>query len=536
MSRTTGNRRSKEDLEKYKSEARASKFTLVEQTDFRGSDELLEKMKDYERSYREGRPVITDEEWDRLVKETGYVESLDQVVAPSGRRWMKMSSPLVSLRKVCDFDGIKSVFDRGGEFIVAPKLDGLTFDAFYVINESGSLDLHSIGTRGDGLNSLIVHDGALDHVIKEWLPESIDKETTDLLSERGCVINGRFELRGEALIDKYEYAEENHIPLDNLVPRTVVSGIFNRKVSYSLSSILTRLHEEQGYVLQSYEEIEDHIYEGLWDGTSKETKSLLSKFGIVSRSTDIDSIVVVGVQDPVEFYEIPELKVYVRERAGGVIRGFDMDRDKGKARFERLYFVSFSVSSEDGNIDDPDLIRSIPGVKYIGDVEDFEDVYTVTDSIEEAVACIDNLYGTEWTQRDFNKERLKLTCRFALDGVVIKPVGSNSETQKVRPVVKNGKVVVPNKPADQVAVKLETDPVRTRILKINKKTTSLGNVTVTAEIEPTVVEGGATVSNVNLHNEGWLSLPENSWIKEGAECELRMSMDIIPILSPIKSK
>lgn len=523
LERTTGKRRAPEELERFKEEARRSKFILVDQPNFKGSPELLQKMQDYERLYREGRPAISDEEWDELVKKTGYIESLDQVVSPSGRKWMKMGAPLVSLGKIEKIDDLKKMF-TGEKMIVAPKLDGLTFTAFYKYKD-GELFLDAIGTRGDGLNSLIVHDDALHFVRKHWLPFKIDRKAADFLRSKGCIIDGRFELRGEAVIDKYEYCRLNDIDIDTLVPRTIAAGMLNRKSSYSVDSILNKVWLGSGKNLIETKDIYKN-YDRIWKETNKDIKKMLSNFNIVNRKTDIDSIVVVKS-------ERDGLTAFVRDRKTGKIRDFE-NRDKGKARYEDLYFISFSVASKDGNIDRPDIIRRIPGAMYIGDVEDFKDMYTVTDKFEEAVRVIDNIYGTNYGVRDYSKERMKNTSRFALDGCVIKPLNSNSETQKVDPTSKNGKMIVPNKPKDQVAIKLPTDPSRTRILKIIKRRTKLGNVTVSAEIEPTVVEGGATVKSVNLHNEEWLSLPENSWIKEGAECNLRMSMDIIPILSPLE--
>ena len=92
----------------------------------------------------------------------------------------------------------------------------------------------------------------------------------------------------------------------------------------------------------------------------------------------------------------------------------------------------------------------------------------------------------------------------------------------------NGQIVVPKYPADQLAVKLETDPVTTKILKIIQKETNLKNKTVSAELVPTLVESGAIVNTVNLHNPNYLELNKD-WIYEGAEVDLIMSGDIIPV-------
>jgi NAD-dependent DNA ligase len=130
----TGLRRSNDELKVYKQKKIDTKYTLKKQEHFVGSDELLKNMQLYEKAYREGKPIITDEEWDKLVKQTGYEESLDEVVSPDGRTWIKMKAPLPSLKKIVNMEDLKSFinqFPNGQKFIVEPKLDGLTWDAIY---------------------------------------------------------------------------------------------------------------------------------------------------------------------------------------------------------------------------------------------------------------------------------------------------------------------------------------------------------------------------------------------------------------------
>jgi len=155
--RVVGNRRDEKALEEYKKEQITLKFKLIEQPNFKGSKELLEYMQYCERAYRSGNPVISDEEWDRLVKETGYVESLDQVVSPDGRQWVKMKTPLLSLAKADSVEGFRkfaSRFPEGQKFVVSPKLDGLTFNAVFSEVEDGSFVREHVTTRGDGINGL----------------------------------------------------------------------------------------------------------------------------------------------------------------------------------------------------------------------------------------------------------------------------------------------------------------------------------------------------------------------------------------------
>lgn len=525
MEQLTGRRRSEEELEKYKSDRINTKFRLKEQTVFRGSPELLSEMQRFERSYREGRPLITDEEWDRLVKETGYEESLDEIVSPNGRNWVRMRSPLPSLGKITSIPDLVKYhegFPEGQKFVMQPKLDGLTFNAIYLESECGEFNLYSVTTRGDGINGLKLHPNALKGVELLGLPYSIPESDIPVLRTMGAVLENRIEIRGEAVIDKEKYFAENDIEnRDQFVPRSIAAGIFNSMEASNfnyLGSVLAG--SEADYVTPERCEEE-------WLRTNKETRKFISRYGLLNGRANKEAYdAVVAFTDVLNSESYPEL--FGKKDGRWVCV---KDNHRGKLRKDHLYFVTFSASSEDGNVDNPALLSVLDGFIYVGTIPDFKGIFKITDSLEELIAGVDKFYGTKNGVRDFDLPRFKTSSRFPCDGVVIKPIGSNIRTQEMTPKEVRGQLVVPKYPKDQVAVKLETDPVRTRIVKLNYKTTGLGNTTVSAEVEPVVAEGGALIRSVNLHNPNWLALPENSWIKEGAECCLRLSMDIIPIIS-----
>ena len=522
--RVVGNRRDEKALEEYKKEQITLKFKLIEQPNFKGSKELLEYMQYCERAYRSGNPVISDEEWDRLVKETGYVESLDQVVSPDGRQWVKMKTPLLSLAKADSVEGFRkfaSRFPEGQKFVVSPKLDGLTFNAVFSEVEDGSFVREHVTTRGDGINGLKLHKDALEGVEVFGLPDYISKEVADELREAGCVIDNVIEVRGEAVIDRFRYCEENGLDPKSLVARSVAAGIFNRKQPCNEVYLAEALSKEHSVV---YEGADSSEFDSAWASVTKAGKSLASSAGLVSKSSPYDAVLSVSSESG--------KSLYVRYKEGGQWVRLQDAPYKGAVRKEHLWFITFGISTYRGNVDDRSLIEKVPGLIYVNSIEDFKDVCSDSATVDEAVKCIDAMYGTVEGVRDYSLVRVKSTLRFSCDGVVVKPVGSDSSTQKVDVKVVRGKQVVPKYPSDQIAVKLPTERVRTRIVKITQKETSLGNVAVTAEVEPVVVETGAVVRNVNLHNPNWLAMPENSWIKEGAECDLIMSMDIIPIILP----
>lgn len=518
----TGMRNSHKDLEAKKKEKRESKFKLKEQPNFKGSKELLSRMRDAERLYREGKPIMSDEEWDSLVKKTGYEESFDETVSPNNRLWYKFNAPLVSLNKCTSLDDLLkyiSKFEKGQEFSVNLKYDGLSFDLVYEKKEDGDFYQKFITTRGDGLNGLVIGELALKGVEIEGIPDKISKETADFLREKGCVINDTIEIRGEAVIDKNDYVTKER-SFDNIPARSIAAGILNRKVPNNLKYIASLFPDNLN-----------------WEDMTLQQKKILYSYGIVSKGKITEK------SSPYDKCNIVngEFITHIREESladkmGNSWIKFDSNPDyQGKTRFkETMSFISFAIASEYGNIADTNILSSIPGVLCIGKVAGIPEEIITSDP-KEIMQLVDWFYGTEDGKRNMKKVRNKNKIRFSADGIVLKPIGSNKFTQKLDPREKGGKIVVPRYPADQIAIKLPTDKSPTKIIKLNYVTTKLNNTTVTADIKPTLVEGGAIVSRVNLHNPMWLNLPENKWImeayEEGRVVYLQMSLDIIPILS-----
>jgi hypothetical protein len=86
---------------------------------------------------------------------------------------------------------------------------------------------------------------------------------------------------------------------------------------------------------------------------------------------------------------------------------------------------------------------------------------------------------------------------------------------------------------DQIACKLLSERVLVTVKSIEKKTTTLNNVTCQAVLDkPYQTESGAWVETINLHNIAWLG--ENNWIQEGKSYWMVMAFDIIPQLLPLE--
>ena len=108
------------------------------------SNDLLDKAS---KAYYEGRPFLTDEEFDRLAEKVGY----DKVgYNPDAKH--KHTFPMYSLQKV--FEGEDTPPEYNGlEVIDTPKLDGAAIAITY---EHGKLV--SVVTRGDGVEGVNITD------------------------------------------------------------------------------------------------------------------------------------------------------------------------------------------------------------------------------------------------------------------------------------------------------------------------------------------------------------------------------------------
>lgn len=131
--KVVGNRRTEEELEKIQILNNKTAFTLEPQKNFIGTESQLEAMQNMERSYIAGKPLVSDEEWEILKHKHNYEESLTSV-APSGRNWIKLLSPLPSIDKAGsrnDMETFLNKFDSSQLFKIECKLDGLTSNVRY---------------------------------------------------------------------------------------------------------------------------------------------------------------------------------------------------------------------------------------------------------------------------------------------------------------------------------------------------------------------------------------------------------------------
>lgn len=512
MNRVVGNRRSEEELKNITIQQNKESYILDDQDNFKGSKEELEMMQNFERAYIDGRPLISDEEWDILKYKYNYQESL-VAGSPSGRQWVKLEAPLPSINKAASIDDLKlyfSRFDDGQEFQVECKLDGLTANMHYIFDPYNYVyKFDYISSRGNGRYGLKLNRNALTGVktnIPKTIPASI---ICDIINEYDpdSKIPASIEIRGEAVIpiNDYTIAKYGETP----VWRNIASGIFNRKIPANLNG----LHEIYGPrcdLTEDYIEIED-----------KEIAKLYASL--------VDAPYSIRAKD----------KVFINHNSIK-IKHNDGNEDINQFVDEYLDIVTYSITINGSNIDIPSL-KNIPGIKYISDIQ-FRDgvnqdpVFMISDDPDKIWTDVCRFYGcNNNAERDYSMPRLRNLHEYALDGIVIKPVGSNNDTQgmSIRNNKNNpNKIVVPKYPEDQIAVKLLSERVKVHLDKIESTTTKLGNVTLSGLLDkPYLTESGAMVQSINLHNPEWLEA--NSWIREGNDYYLVMAMDIIPQLMPI---
>ena len=543
--RTTGNRRSNEELEKIKIDLNKLTFELEEQKNFKGTKEQLEMMQAFERAYIDGAPLISDEEWDILKTKHNYQESLTST-APSGRTWVKMMAPLPSLEKAGNLEELIIFLDRfpeGTEFKAECKLDGLSANVRYkkFVENDGSIiyKLECITSRGNGRYGLKLNPYALSGVRTNW-PEIIEGEYVEAIlrdytdDKNNIELPEYFELRGEAVIPKNEHSYTKYG--ENSVWRNIASGMFNRKVPFNLIGLIDYLYEGKETIESLCGSDGYIIFKPVIEGRKCINPDVLEKASLIAS--------LFAGKDSDKFLRGDEVridkdhKVTITHKNGNVWSGYDDG--------EELDIVFYSCSINGANID-TEKLEIIPDIKCVSEIEyqknispelanqikDIYKVYRITKDKDCLRQAIFDFYGTDKNgKRDLSLHRLRNLYEYAMDGVVFKPVNSNKETQglEMRNHKNNAaKILIPKYPEDQIACKLLSEMVRVKLEKIEKNTTDLNNVTCSGILDkPYLTESGAMVERINLHNPEWLE--QNSWIEEGKEYWMILSMDIIPVL------
>ena len=154
---------------------------------------LINELNRLTKLYDEGRPEVSDFEWDelyfklqKLEKETGiiYPDSPTQKVyfeKVSELKKVKHNHPMLSLDKTKDIEDIKS-FIKGHDWIIMAKMDGLTCSLHYLDGK-----LISAETRGNGIEGEDITHNAM---VISSIPKRIErKEDIIIDGEIICTYN-----------------------------------------------------------------------------------------------------------------------------------------------------------------------------------------------------------------------------------------------------------------------------------------------------------------------------------------------------------
>ena len=405
------------------------------------------------------------------------------------------------------------------------------------IVEQDAYILESISSRGNGMYGLELNPYALSGVRVNY-PKEIKSEYVASLFHN---LPDDFEVRGEAVIPKNEHTYEKYGK--ESVWRNIASGMFNRKVPFNIQGVIKYIYGEN----ENSETI-------CFDKNKYLLKPEFEGRKCINPEVYENAKLIASLFEDKENYRGFKRGDYLQITPEGnvIIYYSDNSNEHFNSDYEELDIVIYSISNNGSNIDLSDfcdseeskkLLKDI-GFKAIWDVN-FENKYDyslhaagygtsfrITSNRKEIGSVVNEFYGInpETNRRCSEYPRLRNMYEYACDGIVIKPCGSDKETQKTDlRLGRNNKIVQPEYPEDQIAIKLLSEIVRVKLDHIEYKETSLSNITCTGILDKAYrTESGAVVSNINLHNPEWLKA--NSWIQEGKEFDMCMSLDIIPVL------
>ena len=151
----------------------------------RSIEKYKELLKTYNDSYRQGKPKISDEEFDLILEGLNrdypdqYKEIRESLLETSGD--FKHTFIAGSLNKIKSddtkalYDWINKTSEVAGSYVITPKLDGLSMVLYY---NSGKL-IYAV-TRGDGYTGIVQTEK-----IKYIVPEKIDIDAS--IKDKGGV-------------------------------------------------------------------------------------------------------------------------------------------------------------------------------------------------------------------------------------------------------------------------------------------------------------------------------------------------------------
>lgn len=458
-----------------------------------------ELMKFWEASYRVGQPKMSDQDWDKLVEITGYQELIGETcVSPNGRKFKDMLVPHISLKKIKVSDVGKFIMTMPEDkCVLETKLDGVCMVVQYEVQTNGTAKRISIGTSGNGVESLLLHEHALDTVELRGIPETLSARTVKKFEENDAIINGKIEICGEAIINLNEWMRRNP-SADLSTSRNALAGILSRKMPSTIK------------YMASFSDIEEAL-------KLFKVYNPLKKRGYTEFSA-IDGHIISATDGKILDTEILEINKKLNNNDEVIdLVTYSCATKNGNSNAEFLYdceeFITLNIVTLDEALN-MTTADEMCNVRF--EFDRVKDLDKVMSWIRKFNGYED---GVEYRKNGF----------YLIDGICIKS-GKFDEG-----VFRND--ILSHDPAgSRFAVKMMSPFIEVVIDDIWYDVTKLGNETGHAKISmpdgSEVVFCGSTISNVNLFNRNIVE--SRPWIKKGAVVRLQLSGDLIPVIFPVE--
>lgn len=128
-------------------------------------DRLITLLREYNRAYREGNPLVSDAEYDRLVEQLRALDPQNpflQSVEPekfSGRREIRHPAPMLSLEKAYTDQQLERFLTRMAKEALQVGIGGLTYKVTPKLDGLAARDSNgTFGTRGNGITGFEISD------------------------------------------------------------------------------------------------------------------------------------------------------------------------------------------------------------------------------------------------------------------------------------------------------------------------------------------------------------------------------------------
>lgn len=458
-----------------------------------------ELMKFWEASYRVGQPKMSDQDWDKLVEVTGYQELIGETgVSPNGRIYKDMLVPHISLKKIkiSDFERFIMTMPEDNCKLEV-KLDGNCVVVQYEVQEDGTARRSFIGTSGNGVQSLLVSEHALDTVDLNGIPEVLSKETVAKFAANEAVIDGRIEICGEAIINAKNWIQRNP-SADLATSRNALAGIINRKMPSTIKYIASFSDVVEGLKLFK-------VYNPL-------VKRGYKEFSVV------DGHIVSAVDGKILDEEILSINKKLNNNDETIdLVTYSCATKSGNSNADFLYDCDELITLRNVTLDEALTMKTADEMCNIR----FE--FDRTKDLEKVISWIRKFNGYE-DGVEYRKNGFYLD-----DGICIKS-GKFDEG-----VFRND--ILSHDPAgSRFAIKMMSPSIEVVISDLWYDVTTLGNETAHAKITMPdgsgVVFCGSDINNINLFNRNIVE--SRPWIQKGAKVKLQFSGDLIPVIFPVE--